>query len=128
VANLVSVTPNSVRNRVNLTAAQVSDTDVLEFVDDAVAALLTATGETIDPTNCTASEAVAVKNLAAIYCACKANGGSASGLGFRVGDLSVSESSSNTASGLSNTLQFLLDQVQKYVESVDASDFRAVTA
>jgi hypothetical protein len=125
---LVSITPDSVRKRVNLSAAQVSDADVEEFIGDAIGTLLTETGEIIDPDNCTASEAVAVKNLAAIYCACKATGGSASGLSFRVGDLSVSESSSSTESGLSNTLQFLLDQVQKYIESFNDGVFRVVTA
>jgi len=125
---LVVVTPDSVRKRVNLTAAQVSDVDVEEFIADAVATLLTETGETIDPDDCSAAEAVPVKNLAAIYCTCKATGGADSGLSFRIGDLSVSESSSSTESGLSNTLQFLLDQVMAYISSCNAGNFRAVTA
>jgi hypothetical protein len=48
---------------VNLTAAQVSDQIVEEFIEDAVAALLTQTGQTINPSNCSTSEAVAVKTL-----------------------------------------------------------------
>jgi hypothetical protein len=122
------VLPDGVRRRVNLTAAQVPDQIVEEFIEDAVAALFTQTGQTIDTNNCSASEAVAVKNLAVIYCACRATGGAASGMSFRIGDLSVSESKSNSDSGLSSTLQFLLDQVNNYIESMRGADFRVVTS
>jgi hypothetical protein len=125
---LVNVTPESVRERINVSAAQAPDDVVNRFIVDATETIEVETDLTIDPANCTATEAVAIRNLAAIYTACRITGGSASGLSFHVGDLSVSESSSS-ASGLSGgNLQFLLDQAIKIIEKLKGSQFRAVTA
>jgi hypothetical protein len=85
-------------------------------------------GETVDPTNCSKAQAEAIRNLAAIYCACRITGGSAQGLSFRVGDLAVNESTS-TQGGLSGgNLQFLLDQAIKIIESLKGPQFRVVNA
>jgi len=125
---LVNITPESVRERINVSAAEAPDDVVNRFITDATETVEIETGLTIDPTNCTAQEAVAIRNIAAIYCACRVTGGSASGLSFRVGDLSVSESSS-TPSGLSSgNLQFLLDEAKRIISKLNAGDFRVVNA
>jgi hypothetical protein len=123
---LVSVTAQSVRERVNLSASAVSDIVVNRFVADAATTLELETGLTIDPSACSEPEAVAVRNLAAVYCGAYITGGSSSGLSFRVGDLSVDESQS---ANLGNAnLEFLLEQVKRYIEKLNPSDFRAVNA
>ena len=125
---MVNITPESVRERINVSAAEAPDDVVNRFITDATETVEIETGLTIDPTNCTAQEAVAIRNIAAIYCACRVTGGSASGLSFRVGDLSVSESSS-TPSGLSSgNLQFLLDEAKRIISKLNAGDFRVVNA
>jgi len=69
---------------------------------------------------------VAIRNLAAVYCGAYITGGSSRGLSFRVGDLSVDESQS---ANLGNAnLEFLLEQVKRYIEKLNPSDFRAVNA
>ena len=83
-------------------------------------------GLTIDPSACSEPEAVAIRNLAAVYCGAYITGGSSRGLSFRVGDLSVDESQS---ANLGNAnLEFLLEQVKRYIEKLNPSDFRAVNA
>jgi len=126
---VVSVTPESVRERINVSAAECPDDVVSRFVTDATETIKIETDLTIDPANCTAAEAVAIRNLAAIYCACRITGGSASGLSFRVGDLTVNESTSSSPSGLSsNNLQFLMNEATKIIEKLNQADFRAVAA
>ena len=125
---MVNITPESVRERINVSAAECPDDVVNRFIADATETIEVETGLTIDPTNCTAQEAVAIRNLAAIYCACRVTGGSASGLSFSVGDLSVAESST-TPSGLSGgNLQFLLDEAKRIIGKLNAGGFRVVNA
>lgn len=121
---MVSITPDSVRKRVNLTAADVPDDVVNQFIQDAAETIELETGLSIDPSNCTEQQAVPIRNLAAIYCVCRVSGGSASGLSFRVGDLSVDESSTSGGSGLSGSnLQFLMNEVQRFIDKFK-TDFR----
>jgi len=116
---LVNVTPQSVRDRINVTESDVPDAIVNQFIIDATETIEVETGLTIDPANCTAVEAVVIRNLAAIYCASRITGGSASGLSFRVGDLSVNESTSSSPSGLSSgNLQFLMNEVERIIENL----------
>ena len=122
---MVQVTPDSVRKRVNLTAADVPDDVVNQFIQDAAETIELETGSSIDPSNCTEQQAVPIRNLAAIYCVCRVSGGSAIGLSFRVGDLSVDESSPS-GSGLSGgNLQFLMNEVQRFIDKFK-TDFRMV--
>ena len=123
---LVAVTPQSVRERINLTASAVSDEVVNRFIVEAAETLELETGLTIDSSDCTEAEAVALRNLAAVYCGAYITGGSTSGLSFRVGDLSVDESQS---ANLGNAnLEFLLEQVKRYIEKLNPGDFRTVNA
>jgi hypothetical protein len=55
-------------------------------------------------------------------------GGSASGLAFRVGDLSVSESSSSASGLTGGNLQFLLDEAKRIIGKLNAGGFRVVNA
>ena len=123
---MVAVTPQSVRERINLTESTVSDDVVSRFIADAAESLELETGLTINPASCTEAEAVAIRNLAAVYCGAYITGGTSSGLSFRVGDLSVDESQSANVSN--SNLQFLLDQAKMVIARLNAADFRAVNA
>jgi hypothetical protein len=123
---LVSVSAQSVRHRINVTESAISDDVVNEFVADAAESIELETGLTINPANCTEVEAVAIRNLAAVYCGAYITGGTSSGLSFRVGDLSVDESQSANV-GNAN-LEFLLDQVKRFIEKLNPGVFRAVSA
>ena len=118
---MVTVTPSEIRERVNLTESDISDATVLRFAKAAAVTVGLELEKTINYTSCTDEEAEAIRNIAAVYCACKVTGGSASGLSFRVGDLSVNESSGATPSGLSReNLQFLLSEAQRIIEKLKA--------
>ena len=126
---LVNVTPESVRERINVSAAEAPDDVVNRFITAAAVTVELEIGEDVDASDCTSAQAEAIRNLAAIYCACRITGGSAAGLSFSVGDLAVNESSSTGPSGLSSgNLQFLLDQAIKIIEKLKGVGFRAVTA
>jgi len=118
---LVAVTPQEIRERVDLTEADVPDATVLRFAKAAAITVGLELEKTVDYQNCSDQEAEAIRNIAAVYCACKVTGGSASGLSFRVGDLSVNESSGTTPSGLSrDNLQFLISEAQRIIEKLKA--------
>jgi hypothetical protein len=123
---LVCVTPESVRRRINVTESVVSDEIVSEFITDAGETLELETGLTINPVNCTKAQAVPIRNLAAVYCGAYITGGTSSGMNFRVGDLAVNESQTNSV-GNAN-LQFLLDEVKRFIAKLNAGDFRVVNA
>ena len=77
---------DSVRERINVSAAEAPDDVVNRFITAAGVTVEVKTGETVDPLNCSAAEAEAIRNLASIYCVCRITGGSAQGPSFRVGD------------------------------------------
>lgn len=122
---MVQVTPQSVRERIDLTESAVSDDVVNRFIVDAAETLELETGLTIDPEDCRDAEAVAIRNLAAVYCGAYITGGIASGMSFRVGDLAVNESQAAT---MSTNLQFLLDEVKRFTEKLNPGGFRVVNA
>ena len=125
---MVAVLPSEVRERINVSAAEAPDDVVNRFITAAGVTVEVETGESVDPSNCSSAEAEAIRNLAAIYCACRITGGSAQGLSFRVGDLAVNESSSSSSGLSGGNLQFLLDQALKIIESLKGSQFRVVNA
>lgn len=110
---MVTVTADEVRKRFGLTDQDISDTDVLAFVDEVTAFLSNEIGRTLDDQNCTESEANAIRNLAAIYCYCYVTGGVAVGLDFTLGDLSVSESSGGNKGA---QVSFLKEQVERFIK------------
>jgi len=118
---MVTVTAQEIRERVNLTESDVPEVTVLRFAKAAAVTVGLELEKTVDYISCTDEEAEAVRNIAAVYCACKVTGGSASGLSFRIGDLSVNESSSARPNGLSReNLQFLMNQAQRIIEKLKA--------
>lgn len=118
---MVTVTAQEIRERVNLTESDVSDATVLRFAKAAAVTMGLELEKTVDYLSCTDEEAEAIRNIAAVYCACKVTGGSASGLSFRIGDLAVNESSSSSQSGLSReNLQFLMNEAQRIIENLKA--------
>lgn len=125
---MANVTPDGVRERINVSAAECPDDVVNRFITRATATVNLETGLNIDPSDCMDEEETAIGNLAAIYCACRITGGSASGLSFRVGDLSVNESSSTSGGLSSGNLQFLLDEAKRIIAELNKADFRAVNA
>jgi len=118
---MVTVTAHEIRERVNLTESDVSEATVLRFAKAAAVTVGLELEKTVDYASCTDEEAEAIRNIAAVYCVCKVTGGSASGLSFRIGDLSVDESSSFSQSGLSReNLQFLMNEAQRITENLKA--------
>jgi hypothetical protein len=113
---LVQVTPDRVRDRVKLTATDIDDTKVTELIKDAEAAIEEETNLAIDYTDCSQAEAAAITNLAAIYCLVHISGGAASGLSYKIGSLSVSESTSGKAETLYRELERIINRLrQPYV-------------
>jgi len=86
---LVSVSPDSVRDLVNLTVDDVADDKVTEFLTQAAGEISLETDLTIDYSSCTEAEAAAVRLLAALYCLCYVTGGLSVGRSFSLGDLRV---------------------------------------
>ena len=101
---MAAVTPGRVRDRVKLSATDIDDSKVTELIKDSEATIEEETGLNIDYANCTQGEAVAITNLAAIYCLVYISGGIASGLSYKIGSLSVAESSGPSQSGKAETL------------------------
>lgn len=115
---MVTVMPSEVRERINVSAADAPDDVVNRFITATGVTVEVEIGESVDPSSCSDAEAEAIRNLAAIYCACRITGGSAQGLSFRVGDLAVNESSSTQGGPSGGNLQFLLDQALKIIENL----------
>ena len=107
---MASVTPDRVRHRVKLSSSDIDDTKVTELIKDAEAAIEEETNRSIDYTDCTQAEAAAITNLAAIYCLVHVSGGSASGLSYKIGSLSVSESGT-ALGGKAETLYRELERI-----------------
>jgi hypothetical protein len=122
---VANVTPQSVRERINLPESTPPDDVVDRFIADAAETIELETGLVIDPDDCSDAEAVAIRNLAAVYCGAFITGGTSSGMNFRVGDLAVNESQATT---MSTNLQFLLDEVKRFIAKLNAGDFRVVNA
>ena len=106
----MNVTPDLVRDRVKLSSTDINDATVTDFIMDAEATIEEETGVGINYTNCSQIEAVAIKNLAAIYCLVHVSGGAASGLSYSIGSLRVSESGPSLG-GKAETLSRELERV-----------------
>jgi hypothetical protein len=120
---LVAVTPERVRNRVNLSSSDIGDSVVTEFIVDACAEIMLETGRTIDYQNCEQVESSCITDLAALYCLTYLTGGSTSGTSFTLGDLSVREV---TGSVQSPSPAFLQQRVLKLIEKLRNSSLRMV--
>ena len=74
-----------------MTADDVPDPIVTQYIQDAAATIELKTGLVVDPSDCTNAYAVGIRNLAGIYCICYVTKGSASGLDYSIGDLTVKQ-------------------------------------
>lgn len=110
---MVHVTTDAVRRRLKLSEEDISDEDIMAFIEDAAAWIGEEISETLDPENCSKSEHDAIANLAAIYSYCHVTGGTFSGTDFNVGDLRVTEKSRDLTANLS----FLKEQVERFISS-----------
>jgi hypothetical protein len=120
---LASVTPDRVRNRVNLSSSDISDAKVTELILDAEGEIELETDLEIDYTNCSQAEAACITDLAALYCLTYITGGSASGTSFTLGDLSVKE----VTGGIEGpSPAFLQQRVLKLIEKLKGSSLRRV--
>lgn len=105
---MVSVTADEVRARFQLSDTDISDVQTQKFRDEAAAWLSGEIDETLDHADCTEEEANAIRNLAALYCFCWVNGGSAVGLSFSLGDINIGE-------GGGKQFDFYKEQVERYI-------------
>ena len=121
---MVNVTTDAVRRRLKLSEEDISDEDVMAFIEDAAAWISEEISETIDPENCSKSESDAIANLAAIYSYCHVTGGTFSGTNFTLGDLHVKEQSRD----LTANLNFLKQQVERFIISRKDKPFGIVTS
>ena len=116
-----SVTPDRVRDRVNLSSSDIADPKVTEFIKDAEAEVELEADLEIDYENCTQVEAACITDLAALYCLAYITGGSASGTSFTLGDLSVREVTGGTQGP---SPAFLQQRVLRLIERLKESTLR----
>ncbi len=91
---MASVTAEDVRDVLHVSDSDIPDAKVLKMIKRAEVTLELELSAEIDYANCTDAQKEAITVLAAIYAVCYLTGGSAVGLTFRVGDLTVDQSSS----------------------------------
>jgi len=87
---MANVSPDDVRDAINVSAAEVPDSKIVKMIKRAEVTLELEAGREIDYSNCTDAEKEFITVLAAIYAICYLTGGSAVGLSFSVGDQNVS--------------------------------------
>ncbi|MGQ9544316.1 MAG: hypothetical protein ACUVQX_00875 [Candidatus Bathycorpusculaceae bacterium] len=87
---MASVTPDDVRDVINLNQGDVPDDKVLKMIKRAEVTLELELGKDIDYEDCSDAEKEFITVLAAIYAICYLTGGSAVGLSFSLGDQNVS--------------------------------------
>jgi len=120
---LASISPDRVRDRINLSSSDIPDPKITEFILDAEAEVELETGLEIDYTSCSQAEAACITDLAALYCLAYITGGSASGTSFTLGDLSVRE----VTGGVEGTSPaFLQQRVLKLIEKLRGSSLRRI--
>jgi hypothetical protein len=86
---LASVTPDDVRDVLNLSSVDVPDAKIVKMIKRAEVTLELELGREIDYADCTDAEKEFITVLAAIYAICYLTGGSAVGLSFSLGDQNV---------------------------------------
>lgn len=115
------MTADRVRDRVNLSASDIPDAKVLEFIADAEVEVELETDLEIDYSNCTPGQAACITDLAALYCLAYITGGSASGTSFSIGDLSVKEVSGGNEG---HSPAFLHQRVLKLLDKLKGSSLK----
>ena len=86
---MASVTVDDVRDTINISSVDISDTKVLKMIKRAEVTLELELSKEIDYADCSDAEKEFITVLAAVYAVCYLTGGSAVGLSFSVGDQDV---------------------------------------
>ena len=115
------MTADRVRDRVNLSAFDIPDAKVLEFITDAEVEVELETDLELDYSNCTPGQAACITDLAALYCLAYITGGSASGTSFSLGDLAIKEVSGEFDGP---TPIFLQQRVLKLLDKLKGSSLK----
>lgn len=89
---MASVSAEDVRDVLHADEADIADTKIQKMINRAQVTLSLELASEIDYSNCAEAEKEAITVLAAIYGLCYLTGGSAAGLSFSVGDLSINNS------------------------------------
>ncbi|MGC8895660.1 MAG: hypothetical protein ACP5LB_02675 [Candidatus Bathyarchaeia archaeon] len=86
---MATVTPDDVRDVLNLSSADVPDTKIVKMIKRAEVTLELELGREIDYEDCADAEKEFITVLAAVYAICYLTGGSAVGLSFSLGDQNI---------------------------------------
>lgn len=86
---MASVSPDDVRDVLNLSMEDISDEKLLKMIRRAAVAVGLELGKNVSHVDCTEAEKEAITLLAAIYAICYLTGGSAVGLSFSIGDKNI---------------------------------------
>ena len=124
---MAAVRPDEVRGRIKLTKTDVGDDQVWEFIRDAATAIGLDINKAVGHGDCSDAEAVAIRNLAAIYCAAYITGGASSGFDFTLGQLSVKNVSQNRLAISVSILKVELDRVLKNLKDTGYTGFRVLS-
>lgn len=87
---MASVTVDDVRDAINISQADISDSKILKMVKRAEITLELELKKEIDYADCSDAEKEFITLLAAVYAICYLTGGSAVGLSFSIGDQNIS--------------------------------------
>lgn len=118
---MAGVSADDVRDVLNISSADIPDAKILKMIKRAEVTLELELNIAIDYDDCTDAQKEAITVLAAIYAICYLTGGSAVGLSFSVGDLSITPVLAKTPSldMLQGELQRILaDLKEPYVGRV----------
>ena len=113
---MATVSVEDVRDTLHIIDSDIPDVQVLKMIKRATVALALELSKNIDYIECSEAEKEAITLLAAIYAVCYLTGGSAVGLNFRVGDLSVDERDSNLPS-----LDVLRGECERLIDNLKTS-------
>jgi len=109
---VASVGCNDVRDVLNLTSADIPDSEVLKMIKRAEVTLEVEISKSIDYASCSEAEKEAITILAAIYAICYLSGGTAIGMNFSIGDQYINVLTK------APSLQVLEDQLSKLLDSL----------
>jgi hypothetical protein len=112
---MANVTPEDVRDVINISQAEVSDQKIAKMIKRAEVTLELETDKEIDYNDCTDAEKEFITVLAAIYTICYLTGGSAVGLSFTVGDQNI------RVLGQAPPLEVLQEEVERILDRLKGS-------
>ncbi len=118
---VAAVSAVQVRRRLGFEEADIADAITNTFIEDAAAYLGNQLEKALDPSNCTAAEAAAIADLAAIYCYLHKTGTAATSYTVNLGALSFTDPSHRIAQ-----LEILREQVHAFIVNSKIIAFKEV--